>query len=131
MITRNRFDGNITRKQLNEHFYKEYLPLLKKVSEAESTIVFGDGNSIDNLIKKSLKTIGYQILKHQYGYNEAMPINQIDARTAQLTEIAARNLINIEENEIIENKAKRLEDLEVFVHVKRKAIISKKFGLEM
>ena len=71
-------------------FQAEYLPLLKSARKAGATIVVGNGNSVDALVKTYLSDSGYAILEHPSGYAEAVPPDRALERQAVLQQMVAR-----------------------------------------
>jgi hypothetical protein len=91
MVTGNRFaNKQIGREVMGKFFQAEYLPLLKSARKAGATIVVGNGNSVDALVKTYLSDSGYAILEHPSGYAEAVPQDRALERQAVLKQMVER-----------------------------------------
>jgi hypothetical protein len=91
MVTGNRFaNKQIGREVMGKFFQAEYLPLLKSARKAGATIVVGNGNSVDALVKTYLSDSGYAILEHPSGYVEAVPQDRALERQAVLKQMVER-----------------------------------------
>jgi hypothetical protein len=89
MVTGNRFNGTtMTRALLDGFFEREYQPLLERAQQAGATVVFGDNNAVDRKTRQYLTSMGYAVLTHPHGYNEAVPSGVAGLRQRELDALA-------------------------------------------
>lgn len=83
----------VTQSQIEENFYREYIPLLDKAIEAKSSIVVGNAKGTDELVKNYLQEKGYKLEQTKDNYARLSSQTKEISNSQPIKENNSENLI--------------------------------------